>query len=328
MKKRFVVGIMGCASIAERMMIPAIQNSLYFDLKLIASRSQSKAKQFAQKFNIEAVVGYENLLNNPNIEVIYMPLPTGLHLEWAIKTLNAGKHLLIEKSLANNYEETKTIVSLAKKKGLLVMENFMFQYHSQMGELSKLLDSHVIGDIRSVHISFGFPPFKDSSNIRYSHELGGGSLLDAGSYTLKIAQLLPVGKLKIQGASLVQSRTHGVDISGECFLTTNQGIGIHISFGFQHHYQCKLEIWGSQGKIIAHRIFTAGPNVIPKIEVETEKKTIQISTSADNHFINLLSHFGNCLQQMDFIESEYQLLLQQSYLLEELRLKAEIFYQN
>jgi len=178
--KPLQVGVMGCASIAERMVIPAILQSEKLQLHTVASRDLSKAENYAQKFACQAAEGYESLLQNPEIDLIYMPLPTALHHHWAIKALEAGKHILLEKSLACNLPEATEIVEAARMAGKLVKENFMFAYHSQMQYIREILSSGRLGQMRCIRSSFGFPPFPDASNIRYSKELGGGALLDAG----------------------------------------------------------------------------------------------------------------------------------------------------
>ena len=137
--QKIKIGVLGCASIAERSVIPAILSIPVFELIAVSSRSAEKANKFAQQFNCEAVVGYQNLLNRKDIDVIYIPLPTGLHEEWVLKTLAAGKHILIEKSVASNYFSAKKMVEMARKKGLLLMENFMFLHHQQHQLVKQLI---------------------------------------------------------------------------------------------------------------------------------------------------------------------------------------------
>ena len=128
MKDKINIGVIGCASIAERHMIPALLESPNFNLKFVASRDINKAKSFSKKFKCLYLNSYQDLIQDKNIKALYIPLPTGLHYEWAKKGLNAGKHLFIEKSLGSNLRETKAIVNLAKEKNLLVMENYMFEF--------------------------------------------------------------------------------------------------------------------------------------------------------------------------------------------------------
>ena len=134
------IGVLGCANIARRSVIPAIKSIVEYDLIAIASRTKEKASEFATEFDCEAVEGYQKLLDRKDIDVIYMPLPTGLHEEWVMKALEAGKHILIEKSLAMDYASAKRMVDMARQKGLLIMENFMFLYHKQHQFVKDLID--------------------------------------------------------------------------------------------------------------------------------------------------------------------------------------------
>lgn len=318
------VGVMGCASIAERMVIPAIMQSEDLSLHTVASRNVSKAENYAQKFQCRAADGYESLLHDPEIDLIYMPLPTALHHHWAVKALEAGKHVLLEKSLACNLAEANEIVDAARRVGKLVKENFMFAYHPQMQKIKEILSSGRLGEIRCIRSSFGFPPFPDSNNIRYSRELGGGALLDAGAYTLKVATELLGNSISVGSAALSIDPGKGVDLFGGIFLTAPGGIVIETAFGFDHFYQCSLEIWGSRAKLTADRIFTAGPGISPKIRLEEAGNQEIMEIPAENHFLNLLNATAAVIESGDY-EIEYHAVLRQAALLEETRQKAQEF---
>jgi predicted dehydrogenase len=294
------IGVMGCASIAERMVIPAILESDHYEFVLVSSREEAKAKRYAEKFGCGYVVGYEELISRPDIDVVYMPLPTGLHLEWALKTLDAGKHILLEKSLASNLEEAEKIIEKAKEKNLLIQENFMFVFHRQMRTILDLLINERVGKTRCIRSSFGFPPFPDPGNIRYSKSLGGGALLDAGAYTIKITQVL-LGKLiNVLAGSLTYEMSKDVDVFGGLFLHDSKGTIVETAFGFDNFYQCSLEIWGSNGKITADRIFTAGPGISPKIKIEEQGNVEVLEIEPDNHFLNLLNDFAETVHSGEF----------------------------
>jgi predicted dehydrogenase len=322
-QKKLKVGVMGCANIAERMVIPAILESPYFELLYVSSRDEAKAKKYAEKFGCKYVVGYDKLLELSDVDIVYMPLPTGLHIEWAIKILDAGKHILLEKSLAVNLYEARAIISKAKEKNLLIQENFMFVFHRQFKSIQDLLAQNRVGEIRCIRSSFGFPPFPDKNNIRYSKPLGGGALLDAGAYTLKISSLL-IDNVQIEASSLNIDEINQVDISGGLFLTSKTGIVVETAFGFDHFYQCSLEIWGSKGKITADRIFTAGPGISPKIVIQEQGNTEVLDIEPDNHFLNLLNDFALTVESGAF-ETKYAEIENQAFLLEEARTMAKKF---
>lgn len=324
MGKKIKVGVMGCAAIADRMVIPAILESPFLELACVASREEKKANAYAEKFGGKAIVGYDNLLDQ-DIDMVYMPLPTGLHAEWGQKTLEAGKHLLMEKSLANSLDEAKMLVEKAKEKKLLIQENFMFAFHRQFVLIKAWLEQAKIGQIRCLRSSFGFPPFPNADNIRYQAQLGGGALLDAGAYTLKVAQLLLGEGLEVLASNLTLDQRKGVDVWGGIYLHDRlRGIPIETAFGFDQFYQCSLEIWGSKGKISADRIFTAGPGISPTLKLETSQGSEVVSVEPDHHFLNLLNDFAHTIASGLF-EPKYQEILQQANLISQVRERAHWF---
>jgi len=313
------IGVLGCANIAKRSVVPAIKSIAEYDLVAIASRTQEKAAEFAVEFNCEAVEGYQNLLDRNDIDVIYMPLPTGLHEEWVLKALEAGKHILIEKSLAMDYESAKRMVDLARERGLLIMENFMFLYHKQHNFVKELIDKGEVGELRCFRSSFGFPPL-DGDNFRYSAALGGGSLLDAAAYTVRASQLFLGNDIWVEGATLNNMNTE-VDLFGGAYLKSESGMFAEVAFGFDNFYQCNYEIWGSKGRIIAQRAFTPGENFTTTITLEKQGESFDYKIDAENHFVNILNEFKRCIFENE-VETKYEEVLNQSRLLQELRDKS------
>lgn len=317
--KKLRVGVLGCANIAKRSVIPAIIAIPEFDLVAIASRTKEKAIEFASHFSCEAIVGYQELLNRSDIDAIYMPLPTGLHEEWVMKALEAKKHVLIEKSLAMNYDSAKKMVAKARLEDLLIMENFMFLYHGQHKFVKSLINNGEIGDIRCFRSSFGFPPLQ-TDNFRYNKELGGGALLDAAAYTIRASQLFLGEELTVKAANLNFNNSE-VDLYGGAYLKSKTGLFSEVAFGFDNFYQCNYEIWGSKGKIIAQRAFTPGENFKPIITLEVQGEVFNYEVDAENHFVNILNEFKRCVLENERTD-KYNEILNQSRLLEEIRLRS------
>jgi len=306
---------MGCANIAVRTVIPTLQKHDAFDVASVASRSEAKAAETAARFGCEAVIGYDALLADDSLDAIYMPLPTGLHEEWVLKTLDADKHILVEKSLAMTHASAKIMVEHAREKDLLIMENFMFLYHSQHKAIAKMITDGEIGEIRSFRSAFGFPPLAED-NFRYNKPLGGGALLDAAAYTIRASQLFLGFDLSVQGAHLERSNPNGVDIYGGAFLKSKTGQFSEVAFGFDNFYQCNYEIWGSKGKITANKAFTPKPDEMPKVVIERQGFQDEIALPADDHFVNILTEFHRCIQAGNFSD-KYIEIVNQSRLLQE-----------
>jgi len=315
--KKLKIGVLGCASIADRMMLPAIQASGVFELAAVSSRSAEKAKAFAAKFGAEPVTGYEALLNREEIDALYIPLPPGLHHEWTVKALKKGKHCLIEKPLALDFSSAQQLVETARGNNLSLFENFAFVYHSQHRFIRDRLERGDVGEIRCFRSSFGFPPLP-ADNFRYDQSLGGGALLDAGVYPLQASRLIlgENSKLHVTAASLKTDPEKLVDIYGGAFLTGEAGVFSQIAFGFDNFYQCNYEVWGSRGKIRAERAFTAGPGIKPRVIIEKQGDYQEYLLPADNQFVNLLKAFHNSVTGGNF-ECHYRDILCQAQLIQE-----------
>ncbi len=312
------IGVMGCANIAWRSMIPAMAECDRIKLIAVASRSKTKAQKFAKKFNCEPIFGYEELLKRDDIEAIYMPLPTGLHYHWILETLKAGKHILVEKSFAMDYNSAQKMVDLAREKKLLIIENFLFPHHSQHQWVKNLLNRDAIGEIQLLRSTFGFPPLP-KDNFRYKAGLGGGALLDAGAYVVKAATLFLGKELKLLGASLRYDTSSGVDILGYAMFTNPIGQVAQLSFGFNYYYQCNYELLGTQGKLIIERAFTPPPNFKPIARLESQDLKQEFTLPADNHFVNMLNFFSLTIKQQKDFSIHWDKLLNQAKLLDIIR---------
>ena len=315
--KKLNIGIMGCAAIAERSMIPAIKEVDGWNLVAVASRTIGKANSFAKKFNCDAVEGYSNLLDRDDIDAVYMPLPTGLHHQWIIKTLQAGKHVLAEKSIACDYDSAKEMIDIARSKNLVVMEDFMFQYHSQHKFVFDLIEKGEIGEIRIFRANFGFPPLS-KSNFRYNNRIGGGALLDAAGYTVRAVQFILGDDFEVKAANLKHDTETGTNIYGGAFLDNGSGISAQIGFGFDHYYQANYEIWGSKGKIIVDRAFTPKPDYSPTVIVEKQNDRQVYQMKPDNHFMGSIKEFKRAIIELD-TDNHYRQVLAQSKALDDIR---------
>ena len=189
MKKLVNIGILGCANIAHKYIIPTLLEMSVYNIIGIASRTKEKANQFSNTFFIKPYYSYESLLNVEELEAIYIPLPNALHAEWIEKAFGKGLHVLVEKSLATSFEDVLRLNRMALEKKYVLLENFQFRFHKQLEVIKELVKDGKIGPLRCVRSSFGFPPFSDKKNIRYNKKLGGGALLDAGAYPVKISQI-------------------------------------------------------------------------------------------------------------------------------------------
>ncbi|NCD35262.1 MAG: Gfo/Idh/MocA family oxidoreductase [Spartobacteria bacterium] len=310
------VGVMGCSSFAQRAMLPALQQSASGQLKVVASRDAEKARKTAALFQCEAVSDYDALLAS-DVDAIYMPLPTGLHAEWVEKCLRAGKHVLVEKSFAMNVSEAVRLLELARDENLLIAENFHFPFHSQWDYIQRQLDGGVLGEVRLIRSTFGFPALPPD-NFRWNKALGGGARLDAGAYGAKLAAVMLGANARLVGALNAGDGEHEVDCYGEAMFTNDRGLVVQLAYGFDYHYQCTLEVLGTKGKLTTNRIFTAPPSYAPVVCIERQGNYQEITLQPDNAYEKIWDWFAETLRTRDF-EPVWQAVLQQAEFLDQMK---------
>lgn len=259
---------MGTANIAWRKTLPAVTAEPALTLAAVASRDIAKARTFTDRFGAEPIAGYDELLDRPDIDAVYIPLPAVLHAPWVEAALLAGKHVLAEKPLATSAADARRLVALAATRGLVLAENYMFTLHPQHAAVAGLLAEGVIGEVRGLHAAFTIPELPPG-DIRYQLGVGGGALADVGGYPLRTASLLLGRELEVVGATLRTDPDRGVDLSGAALLRTPDGVIAHVTFGMEHGYLCEYEVWGSEGRLRLDRAFTPPPDHAPVVRIET-----------------------------------------------------------
>jgi xylose dehydrogenase (NAD/NADP) len=182
-------GILSTANI-NRLVIPPAHASEKVDLVAVASRDQARADAYAAKWEIPRAFGsYEALLDDDEIEAVYISLPNNLHCDWSIRAVEAGKHVLCEKPMGKRSAEVEEAFDAAERAGRIVSEAFMYRHSPQTKRLLELLDQCTIGELRVVRACFSFPLF-DPENIRLRTDVEGGSLMDVGCYCINGSRLL------------------------------------------------------------------------------------------------------------------------------------------
>ena len=259
------IGILGCANIA-RAFARDVAASPAVQVVAVASRSQATADAFARDHAIPRALGsYQALLDDPAVDAIYLPLPNSLHADWAIAAAAHGKHVLCEKPLALGLAQAQAMFAAAQQHGVMLLEAYPYWFQPQTGDLLALLQRGAIGTVRSVQASFGFNLAQRAGNIRMDPGLGGGALLDAGSYPLSLIRLV-MGRAPVQ--VLAQARwagsgpDDGVDVAMAATLRYADGAQAQMSCAMDSALHRHAQIVGSAGVIETEYLnHTADPAV-------------------------------------------------------------------
>ncbi len=255
-------GIIGSANIAKGSVIPGIQASETGEVAAIASRGIEKAKETAEQLNIPKAYGsYEELLADPEIDAVYIPLPNHLHKEWTIRAAEAGKHVLCEKPVAMNAKEAEEMAEACQKAGVVFAEAFMYRYHPRYELIRDIIQSGEIGEIRGIHGTFTFNNAKDSGNVRYKKEWGGGSLYDVGVYPISAARMILNQEPQAATVHAFFSKEHdNVDMMASGILEFEQGVALTFDCGMWAAFRNELEIVGTEGRIEVPSAFIVHQN--------------------------------------------------------------------
>lgn len=322
------IGIIGPSEIALRRFLPALNRLGNFRFTGVAvadktewedatndiiNSEKQKAKEFIVQYGGKIFESYSDIISDPDIDAIYLPLPPALHFQWAKKTLLAGKHLLIEKPSTTALSDTKYLIELANKNNLAVHENYMFIFHEQLNAIDKIVQNGEVGDIRLYRISFGFPR-RPVNDFRYNKKLGGGALLDCGGYTIKYARMLLGESARIVFAQSNYTEEFDVDISGSAVLVNENNTTAQIAFGMDNSYKCDLEIWGSKGYLTTGRILTAPEGFIPEVSIKIGNKTEIRKLPADDAFKKSIKHFQKCIEDIKTRKNNYNEIVLQANL--------------
>lgn len=288
MNKKVRWGVLGYARIAKLSVIPAIIKASNAEFHAVASRDKDKLQQCQAEFGCEKTcMSYEELLNDPDIEAVYIPLPNSMHKEWTIKAAERGKHVLCEKPLALNEREAQEMFEACEKNKVNLMEAFMYRFTDRTKKVTEILESGILGEIKKIHSTFRFL-LNRPNTIKMVPELGGGSLYDVGCYPVNFIGLVTKGMPVSMKADCVKKE--GVDISFSAILKYDQDIIASIDCGFNSYGRVYSEIIGTKGLLEIPHTFLDDGGAITLI---TDEGIKEISVESSERYVLEVEHFSD-----------------------------------
>lgn len=290
--KKLRWGILSTARIATSKMIAAMQQSKHGQVVSIASRDRAKAKRFATTLNIPSYHGsYEGLLEDPQVDAVYIPLPNHLHVPWSMRALRAGKHVLCEKPLGLSWSDVQPLAEMsAGYPKLIVAEAFMYRHHPQWRQVLHLIKGGRIGQVRSVDVHFTYFN-SDPDNIRNQVALGGGALMDIGCYGISVARwIFEEEPLHIE-STMHRDPKFGTDILTFVRLDFPSGSAT-ITCGTQLHRYQQVTILGTSGCITVPVPFNVRPDEQTAIHCRSRADALNITTDPADQFALQCDHFA------------------------------------
>jgi xylose dehydrogenase (NAD/NADP) len=286
-------GILGPGFVATRAIIPALQHTANAQVLAVASRDPARASTSAAQYGIERIYSdYQALLDDPDVDIVYISLPNHLHCEWTIHAAEAGKHVLCEKPLAMNSAECDSMIAACEQANVLLMEAVMYRFHPRMQALKHMIDAREIGDVRFLHAAFSFP-FTTPHNYRAFPEYGGGALLDVGSYCINAVRWFMEGEPQSVQAYISYSRE--IDVNVDALLGFDREKVAHIECSFAAAEHQVLEIVGSEGAITAPLAFTAWKDDAAMLLIQRGSTFEQRTFAPADPYQIMIEHFMDCV---------------------------------
>jgi D-xylose 1-dehydrogenase (NADP+, D-xylono-1,5-lactone-forming) len=283
-------GFLSTAKINDLVLAGARQSDRV-DVIAVASRHERRAQEYARENGFERAYGsYEALLADPDVEAVYISLPNSLHVEWSIRALEAGKHVLCEKPFDRRPEAVERAFDAAQRAGRLLMEAFMFRFNPQTAKLKELVDGGAIGTLRVVRAAFSFT-LANPENVRLAADLDGGALMDVGCYCVSGSRLLAGQPDVVSGEQVIGPS--GVDIRFVGTLRFPGDVISHFDCGFDLPTREELEAVGSDGSLFLEDPWHCH---VPGIELRAGGKTEAIAIDPVDSYRLELENFGDAIR--------------------------------
>jgi len=280
-------GVLGYARIARESVMPAILRSANSELYALASQSAAKLAEARTRYPMVRPYGsYEELLADPQVDAVYIPLPNSLHREWTLRAAAQGKHVLCEKPVALNAAECREMIAACAARKVTLMEAFMYRYTDRTRQVQAVLASGALGEIKFISATFRFL-LANPASIKLRPELGGGALYDIGVYPVNFAGLVADLAGRRPGAtalavpetvSATAHRVDGIDVNFSALLRYPGGLIAALHCGFNAHKRITAEIIGTEGVLEVPETFfdAAGTLILTRGE---ERREIPVAAS-------------------------------------------------
>ena len=291
-KKSLNWAVLGVGQISE-VVAPAIRDSDWAVPYAVASRTLEKADGFARRHGFSRSYGcYEAVLEDPAVEVVYNPLPNWLHCDWTVRALEAGKHVLCEKPLAEDMAECRKMIAVSRHCGRSLMEAFAYRFHPQTAKVKELVSQGSVGELRLIRSSLGFPLDFSRPNVRLKPSPGGGALMDVGCYCIHVMRYLADEEPRtVLGRSLDEPKS-GVDLTFAGMLVFPGGCLGLFSGSFRTARDFQLEIVGSRGRLLVPMAFKPDPtHSVLRLEVEEKTRDLPVRNGGNPYRLQV-DHFS------------------------------------
>jgi dTDP-3,4-didehydro-2,6-dideoxy-alpha-D-glucose 3-reductase len=314
------VAVWGLGRHAIDKILPAVSAAEGLHLYGVCSRNPRSVADSAAAWNCRGWTEPASMLRDPQVQIVYVATPIGLHAEHGRAALAAGKHVWCEKPLTSRLEDSLELLQLSRALGLSVREGHMYLHHPQFLWLSKCLSDGRLGRVLSVWCGFGIPRLA-SPGFRSDASLGGGALLDVGCYPISAIQALFPDHARTVRYSMISARDGSpVDTDGYCLIEVANGVEATLEWRINSSYRNQIDIWGEGGSLSTDRVFSKPADHVPAFRIRDTHgvETVEYGAPA-NQYVLMLETFRRSVGDTIALEMERRAIADRAQLLDEVR---------
>jgi|APSaa5957512535_1039671.scaffolds.fasta_scaffold37518_2 dTDP-3,4-didehydro-2,6-dideoxy-alpha-D-glucose 3-reductase len=310
------VAVWGLGKHAQNRILPALSAMDKIKLVGVCSRNSEVVDECAKLFNCYGWNNPKQMLNSTEVDIVYIATPIGVHFSLAKQSIEAGKHVWCEKPLTCSYTDTQTLVSLAKRKGQVLIESFMYLYHPQFQRVKRFVDDSK--KIHSVICRFGIPTL-ENPGFRNNPKLCGGALWDVATYTTSaLLSLFPNQQIKVLFSEIIKEGLQ-VDSGGRAVLRFSQGVTAYLEWGTGVAYKNEIDLWGVDGSFFTDKIFSKPRGYQPQYKIRDLNGNESINDGKQSEqFMDMFCNFIEIMGSEQKITIERKIILQRAELMNEI----------
>jgi len=289
------IGTLGAARITAMALLRPAREVPEIEVTAIAARDPERARRFATRHGIPRThASYQELIDDPEIDAIYNPLPNGLHCEWTVRALEAGKHVLCEKPIASNADEARQMAAAAARSNRILTEAFHWRYHPLANRMREVIESGTLGEVQHIEAALCFPMLAPG-NIRYRYDLAGGATMDAGCYTVNIVRFLAAAEPEVVSArALLASPRVDRAMRAELRFADGRRGAITCSLLSSRLLAMSARVAGTRGEL---RVFNPlAPHIYHRLTLRGEDGTRRERVPGDATYTHQLRAFARAVE--------------------------------
>jgi dTDP-3,4-didehydro-2,6-dideoxy-alpha-D-glucose 3-reductase len=314
---RLNIAVWGLGNHAKNRILPTLAAIDKINLLGVCSRNDDTVAEATEQWGCYGWTVPEEMLNTPELDVVYIATPIGLHFSMAEQALKAGKHVWCEKPLTCDYRETQTLVALAKKSRKILTESFMYLHHPQFKRVKQFVNES--REIKSIICRFGIPDLA-VPGFRNSPELCGGALWDVASYiTSALLALFPEQQVEVLFSEVVQNQNLSVDSEGRAILRFSSGVKAYLEWAIGVAYKNEIDIWSIEGSLFTDKIFSKPASYQPNYYLRDLNGSMHIEQGeVCEQFTEMFHYFVEMMDDKEKIAAEREAILRRAKLLDEI----------